>query len=292
MNIRNHLAAKIGLFTILLLTIVILFCNYHFQLYAFNPYSTCMHPTLRIMTWNVHISDPNFKSKQSAIAAEIIAQDADIVLINEFDQKRSAVLDSLIREAYPYVADRYGWGCGDILYSRYPIASYKRLEQPSFSTLCYEYQLTVKEQKIRVVGCHLISTNNFSKDHRYTLQNAHDILSLPDYYSLYETAKERRTQEAELIRDCILAENLPTIVLGDMNDLSGMSPLTTLQRAGLKDAWWERGSGLGITFHEGWMRFRLDHILYDTHWSPISIQVEQSDLSDHLPLVGEFRLKN
>lgn len=86
MNIKNHLATKIGLFTILLLTIVILFCNHHFRLYAFTPYSTSMHPTLRVMTWNVHLSDPNFKSKQPAIAAEIIAQDADIVLINEFDQ--------------------------------------------------------------------------------------------------------------------------------------------------------------------------------------------------------------
>lgn len=52
-----------------------------------------MHPTLRFMTWNVHISDPDFKNKQSAIAAEIIAQDADIVLVNEFDRKRSKLLD-------------------------------------------------------------------------------------------------------------------------------------------------------------------------------------------------------
>lgn len=72
---------------------------------TFNPYSTSMHPTLRFMTWNVHISDPDFKNKQSAIAAEILAQDADIVLINEFDRKRSKLLDSLLREAYPYVAD-------------------------------------------------------------------------------------------------------------------------------------------------------------------------------------------
>lgn len=291
MNIKNHLAAKIVLFTILLLTIVILFCNQYFQLYAFNPYSVCMAKGLRVMTWNVHISDPNFKTKQSAIEAEIISQQADAVLINEFDKRNSALLDSLVRVAYPYVADKYGIGCGDVLYSRYPITEYNRLEGSALGTLCYEFRLAVNEQTVRVVGCHLISTNNFSKDHRYTLQNAHDILSLPDYYSLYETAKERRAQEAGLIRDHLLMEDLPTIVLGDMNDFSGMSPLTTLEDAGLKDAWWERGNGYGATFHEGWMRFRLDHILYDTHWSPISIRVVQSDLSDHLPLVGEFSMK-
>lgn len=67
--------------------------NQYFQLYAFNPYSVCMTKSLRIMSWNVHISDPDFKNKQSAIAAEIIAQDADIVLVNEFDRKRSKLLD-------------------------------------------------------------------------------------------------------------------------------------------------------------------------------------------------------
>lgn len=64
-------------------------CNHHFQLYAFNPYSVCMTKSLRVMTWNVHISDPDFKNKQSAIAAEIIAQDADIVLVNEFQEQKA-----------------------------------------------------------------------------------------------------------------------------------------------------------------------------------------------------------
>lgn len=291
MNIKNHLAAKIVLFTILLLTIVILFCNQYFQLYAFNPYSVCMAKGLRVMTWNVHISDPNFKTKQSAIAAEIISQQADAVLINEFDKRNSALLDSLVRVAYPYVADKYGIGCGDVLYSRYPIQSSKRIEKYGFPTLIYEFKLLLNDQTIRLIGCHLISTNNFSKGHRYTIRKVGDITSLPDYYDVYKKGKERRTQEAGLIRDHLLMEDLPTIVLGDMNDFSGMSPLTTLEDAGLKDAWWERGNGYGATFHEGWMRFRLDHILYDTHWSPISIRVVQSDLSDHLPLVGEFSMK-
>lgn len=292
MNIKNHLAAKIGLFTILLLTIVILFCNHHFQLYAFNPYSTCMHPTLRIMTWNVHISDPDFKQKQKAIAEEIIKQDADVVLVNEFYLKTSVELDSIVRSAYPFVSEvGANNGCGDILYSRYPIQSSKRIEKYGFPTLIYEFKLLLNDQTIRLIGCHLISTNNFSKGHRYTIRKVGDITSLPDYYDVYKKGKERRTQEAGLIRDHLLMEDLPTIVMGDMNDFSGMSPLTTLEDAGLKDAWWERGNGYGATFHEGWMHFRLDHILYDSHWNVVSVKVVASDLSDHQPLVGVFELR-
>lgn len=277
-------------FTLTILLAALFLLNHHHHLYAYNPTSVAYAPqTLRIMTWNVHISDPAFPQKQPEIAAEIIRQGADVVLINEFDKKVSATMDSLVREAYPYVVDQYGWGCGDVLYSRYPITSHRRLQAQGLSPLVYEYRMTVKEQPVRMVGCHLVSSNNFSKNHRYTLKTKHDILDLPTYYGIYKKAKERRTQEAELIRECLAEEELPTIVLGDMNDLSGTSPLTTLEDAGLKDAWWERGTGFGFTFHEDWMHFRLDHILYDKHWFPISIEVGESELSDHKPLVAVFR---
>lgn len=77
------------LIALTLLVALLVACNHHFKLYAFNPYSVCMTKSLRVMTWNVHISDPDFKNKQSAIAAEIIAQDADIVLVNEFQEQKA-----------------------------------------------------------------------------------------------------------------------------------------------------------------------------------------------------------
>lgn len=84
---------------LLLLVALLVACNHHFQLYAFNPYSVCMKKSLRVMTWNVHLSDPNFKSKQPAIAAEIIAQDADIVLINEFPRTEGVtILEKIARK--------------------------------------------------------------------------------------------------------------------------------------------------------------------------------------------------
>lgn len=266
--------------------------NHHFQLCAFNPFGASNEKSLCVMTWNIHVSDPDFRQKQKAIADEIIKQDADVVLVNEFYLKTSVELDSIVRSAYPYVSEvGANYGYGDILYSRYPIDSCKRLETPTLHPLVYEFRLKVNEKPIRIVGCHLFSSNDIDKTHRYTLKNKHDILDLPDYYANYKKAMEIRTGQTELIRDCILSEDLPTIVMGDMNDFSGTSPLNTLQKAGLKDAWWERGTGFGVTFREGWMRFRLDHILYDSHWNALSVRVVQSELSDHKALVGDFELK-
>lgn len=281
------------LIAITLLAGLLVAFNHHFQLCAFTPFSTSTEKSLCVMTWNIHVTDPAFKDKQTNIANEIIKQDADIVLINEFSLDVATQLHSQLQEKYPYVAESFGKVLGgDILYSRYPIDSCKRLETPTLHSLAYEFRLKVNEKPIRIVGCHLFSSNDIDKTHRYTLKNKHDILDLPDYYANYKKAMEIRTEQAELIRDCILSEDFPTIVMGDMNDFSGTSPLNTLQKVGLKDAWWEGGNGFGITFHEDWMRFRLDHILYDANWELSSVKVVQSDLSDHRPLVAEFELKN
>lgn len=271
---------------------ILLIINHHFQLCTFNPFGASTEKSLRIMTWNIHVTDLAFKDKQTDIANEIIKQDADIVLINEFSLDVATQLHSQLQEKYPYMAESFGKVLGgDILYSRFPIDNCQRLETPTLHPLAYEFRLKVNEKPIRIVGCHL-SSNNYDKDgQQYKPKIENKFLDFPNYYANYRESKKIRTRQTELIRDCILSEDLPTIVMGDMNDFSGTSPLNTLQKAGLKDAWWEGGNGFGITFHEDWMHFRLDHILYDSHWNLISVKVVDSDLSDHKPLVAEFSLK-
>lgn len=280
------------LITVLLITAFLFLCNHLFQFCTFNPFGAATEKNLCVMTWNVHITDHSFKEKQADIAEEILKQDADILLVNEYSLDDAAELHSLMKEKYPYTIEDYAKALGgDILYSRYPIESSTRIESATLHPLAYEFRLKVNEKTVRIVGCHL-SSNNYDKDgHHYTPKKENKFLDLPNYYANYRESKERRTMQAELILDCILSEDLPTIVMGDMNDFSGTSPLNTLQKVGLKDAWWEGGNGFGITFHEDWMHFRLDHILYDANWELSSVKVVQSDLSDHRPLVAEFSMK-
>lgn len=273
---------------------VLLLINHHFQLYAFTPgtVSEDLSATkFRIMTWNVHVYGPSFKQKQREMAAEILRCDADVVQLNEFDRRVAKQLDSLMRIAYPYVVDKFSSGSGDILYSRYPVEYCQKLDEKVRYSLIYEYRLQVRNQTVRLVGSHLSSNNYDGQGLPYAKKHENKLLDIPHYFANYRGAKQRRTRQAELIRSCLLSEDLPTIVMGDMNDFSGTSPLNTLQKAGLKDAWWEGGNGFGITFHEDWMHFRLDHILYDANWELSSVKVVQSDLSDHRPLVAEFSMK-
>ena len=86
-------------------------------------------------------------------------------------------------------------------------------------------------------------------------------------------------------------EQRPLIVMGDMNDVSGSTPINRIKKAGLKDAWWEGGCGYGATFHGKGLRLRIDHILYDYKGLElVGVKVIGNDLSDHNALIARFRI--
>ena len=87
-------------------------------------------------------------------------------------------------------------------------------------------------------------------------------------------------------------EKGPIIVVGDFNDVSGSYTLSCIKDIGLSDAWWEGGFGYGTTFHNKWLRLRLDHILYPKDKLKLqSVKVINSDLSDHNALIADFSFK-
>ena len=78
--------------------------------------------------------------------------------------------------------------------------------------------------------------------------------------------------------------------MGDMNDFNVSAPMDSLRDVGLKNAWWEAGLGYGTTYHDGWLRLRIDHILYSKELKLESIKVIETDLSDHNPIVAGFSM--
>ena len=279
----------------ILLSILIIICwifNLQYKWISFHPFKGGGKADFRVLTWNIHNSGKDFDARQPGITQLILDEDADIVLLNEFCLRKSPVMDSTLRLRYPYVVDNWAKPfSGDIFYSKYPIKRFRRINNDTLWPLAYEFRLEINERDIRIVGCHLLSTNNLSKQ-RYTLKKWKDLSTLPTYYNIYKEGKAMRTAETELIMSRIQKDTLPTLIMGDMNDMSGMAPLNRIEKNGFQDAWWKGGTGCGITFVEGWMRFRLDHIMYNSSFTLIDINVIDTPLSDHRPLIGSFKLNS
>ena len=60
-----------------------------------------------------------------------------------------------------------------------------------------------------------------------------------------------------IVRDL---SDVPCIVMGDMNDVSGSPCMKVFANAGLRDTWWDGGFGYGATIHEP-VLYRIDHVM-------------------------------
>ena len=228
-------------------------------------------PTIKLLTYNIHYLGDSFDERQVGIANEILKEDPDIAFLCEFNLHYSTVLDSIITKNRQY--HRYhkrGTSC--VFYSKYPIDSIVGI-YPSGSnnkhSLNNKVHVAIGLDTVTIVGCHLNSS-------RYGIM----------------TGYEKRKIESDSIYENIREERHPIIVMGDFNDISGSYALHRIKEVGLEDAWWKGGFGYGATFHEKWLRLRLDHILFQSSKLNLhGVKVVDSNYSDHNAISAEFSIK-
>lgn len=225
---------------------------------------------ITILAYNIHNKSKDYKAKQADVAKFILSLSPDIAYLCEFELWRNKQLDNILtNDAYKRY---YITGTNCVFYSKHAIDSIVGIhskESIKKHSLNNKVHVFIGKDTLTIVGCHLSSSN-------------HHIMRGYQY----------RTKEADAIYDNIKDEQYPTIVMGDLNDISGSYAVERIKEAGLKDAWWKGGFGYGSTFHDRWLRLRLDHILYQDNKLDLEyVKVIDSNLSDHNALVAGFSIK-
>ena len=253
-----------------------LFClvfNYLTELFAFNlcTKGKDCQSDFSIMCYNVKCSDGLYKKNQIEIAKLIIKESPDVVFLCEFHRSKSRELDSIICQSGEY-KQYYRSKSNCIFYSKFAIDSINGIDTQTTNGVWAKNNLIhVFHPKgvVTIVGCHLSSSRK-------------DLIG----------GFRNRVAEADSIYKVVCDEKGPIIVVGDFNDVSGSYTLSCIKDIGLSDAWWEGGFGYGTTFHNKWLRLRLDHILYPKDKLKLqSVKVINSDLSDHNALIADFSFK-
>lgn len=299
---------KIGLGIGAVVSAIALFLNCRFEVIAFHPFFGSDDVDLKVMTWNVHCPNGADSVRQQKIAEVILQEDADFVLLNEFYQDSCMVTDSLLRTRYKFTEEYQSHRlCGDIFYSKrelhnsgHPVLRdvwksrfAKEGEEYPDSLKQYIYSsikatLAIGTDSVFIVGCHLISNNEGSSG---TIDNIDSLKLLDQKFERYKEMQKKRTFDAKWMGALIMDNTHPVILMGDMNDFNCSAPLDTFVSAGMTDAWWEGGTGYGCTFHTGWMRLRIDHIMHSDGLELTDVRVIPTDLSDHNPVVACFIIK-
>lgn len=260
--------------------------------------------TLRIMSFNIDGSSVETSAHAKGLADVILKEDADVVCLEEWDTERCEGVKAALMKYYPHFAYKSNmWGAqSNAIFSKYALENVHSVWVDTLAVegkrlldakkidrdLCLYLEriiiaadVMVDEKPLRILACHFAS-NRFSSD-GYSLDRL-------------EAGGIQREVEARYVREIVdscVQKKLPVVVCGDMNDFSGSKTLRIMQKDGvLHDAWWERGFGLGATYHgHGVMHFRLDHILHTDDIKLIDIRVVNQKYSDHEALAGIFRIE-
>lgn len=258
---------------------------------AVHPFRGDDKRDLKVMTWNVRCPEGADKERQKGIAELILKEDADFVLLNEYNQDSCLMIDSLLRTKYPFTEEEQSHQkSGDIFYCKLKMTNSGHVYIPVMGKTIQTIKATIVVfgDSVQMFGSHLASNRYDSHSTEQVKESNKEKVLL---YEMYKESQTLRNFQVHWLKKSIKEATFPVIVMGDMNDFNCSAPLDTLTTCGLKDSWWEGGNGYGCTFHDGWMRLRIDHILHSKELKLESIKVIETDLSDHNPVVAGFSLR-
>ena len=268
-----------------------------------TPFSkTKKDNTLRIISWNVKgfnglVPNTTLKFRTQEIAYSIQKWNPDIICMQEYNtndrQNDIANHAQYFEKQYPYSffsKDYYTndatYLAGCIIYSKYKIIKTERFPYTNNESLIAATILK-GDDTIKVYTTHLASYR-FKQDDFEAIDDA--TKNKWGVVRKMKHAFEERAKQSKLVKKQINASPYPTILTGDFNDVP--SSYTYHQIAtGWKDAFLEKGFGVGDTYLGISPTLRIDYILANSSWDVKAWEQMDENLSDHHMIMADLLLK-
>ena len=253
---------------------------------------------IKVLSYNTRAfgnKEKHTKEKPNRILAYLQESDADIICLQEYivnGKLKKKDVDYALRK-YPYrhhhsmAKGRNGLGC----YSKYPILSATLVKYQSEMNGSIAYQFKIGNDTLLVINNHLESNRIGDSEvgaYQEVIESRDGKKVSAGIWKLMKKMAEAikvRARQAETIKEETKKFHGKGIVLcGDFND-TPVSYTHRMMSEGLKDAFVESGNGLGISYNQHRMFFRIDHILLSKNLKAYNCTVDNSiDASDHYPI--------
>jgi endonuclease/exonuclease/phosphatase family metal-dependent hydrolase len=236
--------------------------------------------TFRVMTYNIHHgAGLDGKVDLQRIADLIKREQADIVALQEVDK---GVQRTAKRDCPAELAALTGMSCvfsnnfhfqggeyGNAVLTRFPI---KRWTNRHYKMLRPDEQRGLLQLVLDVRG--------------------RELVFLDTHVDFRGDDTERLLNVAEIAEAIQAYRGRPMILCGDFNDTPGSRTHQKIAQV-FEDAWMIAGKGDGFTIPAEKPRKRIDFIWLSKEPPITALRawVPESEASDHLPVVGEFRLR-
>jgi len=269
--------------------------------------------TLRIMTWNVAqfnvLDNKKHPDLQNRMLDLVNEYQPDIACFQEMVAEDSVVkdhghIDKFLERLkfqdyfYSYNPKEDFWGYahfGIIIFSKYPIINRQTVSfYPNNYNSIFQYVDIVKgPDTFRVFNIHL-QTLRFSRENlnyidKPTVENETAIKESKNIIAKFKKGFLKRQIQAERIRAEMEQSPYPVIVTGDFNDVPNSYAYHTIGKS-MKNAFVERGAGLGRTFSGISPVLRIDNIFVDERIDVNQFVRINKKLSDHFPIVADLQM--
>lgn len=269
---------------------------------------------LRIMTWNVaqfNIMEAKQRPEVKSQMLHIINDyQPDIACFQEMVAEDSTVkdhghIDEFLEKLnfknyfYSYNVKEDFWGYahfGVIIFSKYPIINKQTVSfYPNDYNSIFQYVDIVKAaDTIRVFNVHLqslrFSKTNLKYIDKPTVEDENTaIKESRSIISKFKKGFLKRETQADRIRAEINKSPYPVMVTGDFNDVPNSYAYNTIG-GNMKNAFVEKGSGLGRTFSGISPVLRIDNIFVDNRMDVLQFNLVKKKLSDHFPIIADVEM--
>lgn len=241
-----------------------------------NTYST----SLNVLSYNVRLfnsyeNTPDLEAVASSFNQLLAKQHPDVICIQEYYRKNQIDFSSY---PYQYIHFRNESAVfGHAIFSKVPILDKGSFDFPDTYNNAQWVDLNVGEDTVRVYNVHLQSLG-----------------ILPSVDFLQQRGQERirerlrvnfikQQDQVELLMKHSASISHASILMGDFNNTAFSYSYHRLKE-GRKDAFKERGNGLGTTFSFNGYPMRIDFILPSKHLEVTHFETLKRGFSDHHPI--------
>jgi endonuclease/exonuclease/phosphatase family metal-dependent hydrolase len=263
---------------------------------------------LRIVDWNIRslegMSNQADKKRidRATIPETIIAQNPDIICLQEFNNSAAQNNVGPFKEKYPYhyfsrdfERPKQGYQAGCIIFSKYPIVDSGKYQFPGHSSESLIYaDVQIGKKMVRIFTTHLQSFKFTQEDYQdiEIIKNTEDK-TLPASKSILQKMKlayTKKGEQANIVREALDKSPYPGIICGDFNDVPNSYTYFHI-RKDWQDVFLATSLGIGRTNLALAPTLRIDYILPDKNFFIDQFDLVDEDLSDHLMLVTDVGMK-
>jgi len=254
------------------------------NLYVFNSDSrTEEAPFISVMSYNVRLFGKEGWAKNPVVGDKVVtfieAESADVVCLQEY-RGTHEMSTKTYPHRYEVMKSKNRLG-GQKIYSKYPIINKGNLEFDSrFNNAIYT-DIVKDQDTIRIYNVHFESLRLAPQVSELQKENSKRLLG-----RLGQAFKKQEAQAAIFLAHQAQSP-YPVFVAGDFNNRSSSYLYKTI-KGDKEDAFLEAGFGIGATFNFDFLPIRIDFILNDAQFKPVSFKNYDVDYSDHYPIKATF----